>query len=122
MFEITKIGNVLDRVKTPADIGRPRHPCSLWNLQSNSKELGIFPQLPAAFAFTLLQAIVRYNFLAGFGRSHTRCRQLPSLLNSSELKFCLSAVGIFGFLAFESSREALKDRSEDEVLQDDGGR
>jgi hypothetical protein len=45
-----------------------------------------------------------------------------SLLNSSELKFRLSEVGIFGFLAFESSREALKDRSEDEVLQDDGGR
>jgi hypothetical protein len=31
------------------------------------------------------------------------------------LKFCLLAVGIFGFLVFESSREALKDRSEDEV-------
>jgi uncharacterized membrane protein YecN with MAPEG domain len=38
------------------------------------------------------------------------------------LKFCLSAVGIFGFLAFESSREALKDRNEDEVLHGDGGR
>jgi hypothetical protein len=45
-----------------------------------------------------------------------------SLLNSSESKFSLSEVGIFGFLAFELSREALKDRSEDEVLQDDGGR
>jgi len=38
------------------------------------------------------------------------------------LKFCLSAAGIFGFLVFESSREALKDRSEDEVLHGDGGR
>jgi uncharacterized membrane protein YecN with MAPEG domain len=38
------------------------------------------------------------------------------------LKFCLSAVGIFGFLAFESSREALKDRNEDEVLHGDEGR
>jgi hypothetical protein len=42
-----------------------------------------------------------------------------SLLNSRQLKFCLSAVGIFGFLAFESSREALKDRSEDEVRHTD---
>jgi hypothetical protein len=38
------------------------------------------------------------------------------------LKFCLSGVGIFGFLAFESLREALKDRNEDEVLHGDGGR
>lgn len=43
----------------------------------------------------------------------------PSLLNSRQLKFCLSAVGIFGFLAFESSREALKDRSEDEARHTD---
>jgi hypothetical protein len=42
-----------------------------------------------------------------------------NLLNSRQLKFCLSAVGIFGFLAFESSREALKDRSEDEVRHTD---
>ena len=47
---------------------------------------------------------------------------VASLLNSRELKFCLSAVGIFGFLAFELSGEALKDRSEDEVLHGDGGR
>jgi hypothetical protein len=33
-----------------------------------------------------------------------------------------SAVGIFGFLTFESSRKALKGRSEDEVLHDDEGR
>jgi hypothetical protein len=45
--------------------------------------------------------------------------ELPNLLNSRQLKFCLSAVGIFGFLAFESSREALKDRSEDEVRHTD---
>jgi len=44
---------------------------------------------------------------------------LSNLLNSRQLKFCLSAVGIFGFLAFESSREALKDRSEDEVRHTD---
>ena len=43
----------------------------------------------------------------------------PSLLNSRQLKFCLSAVGIFGFLAFESSREALKDRSEDQARHTD---
>ena len=52
---------------------------------------------------------------------HTR-KQAPSPNNSRQLKFCLSAVGIFGFLAFESSREALKDRNEDEVLHGDGGR
>jgi hypothetical protein len=46
-------------------------------------------------------------------------RSSTSLLNSRQLKFCLSAVGIFGFLAFESSREALKDRSEDEVRHTD---
>jgi hypothetical protein len=38
------------------------------------------------------------------------------------LKFRLSEVGIFGFLVFESSGEALKDRSEDEVLHGDGVR
>ena len=43
----------------------------------------------------------------------------PSLLNSRQLKFCLSAVGILAFLAFESSRGALKDRSEDEVRHTD---
>jgi hypothetical protein len=59
---------------------------------------------------------------APFASNPTTRIGLISLLNSSELKFCLSAVGIFGFLLFESSREALKDRSEDEVLHDDGGR
>ena len=43
----------------------------------------------------------------------------PSLLNSRQLKFCLSAVGIFGFLTFEPSCEALNDRSEDEVRHTD---
>ena len=42
-----------------------------------------------------------------------------SLLNSRQLKFCLSAVGIFGFLTFEPSCEALNDRSEDEVRHTD---
>ena len=51
-----------------------------------------------------------------------RMKQGSNLLNSRQLKFCLSAVGIFGFLAFESSREALKDRNEDEVLHGDEGR
>ena len=55
----------------------------------------------------------------GKERSKVRPFRSPSLLNSRQLKFCLSAVGIFGFLAFESSREALKDRSEDEVRHTD---
>lgn len=50
---------------------------------------------------------------------YTAGKYRASLLNSRQLKFCLSAVGIFGFLAFESSREALKDRSEDEVRHTD---
>jgi hypothetical protein len=51
--------------------------------------------------------------------NRTAYETMASLLNSRQLKFCLSAVGIFGFLAFESSREALKDRSEDEVRHTD---
>ena len=61
MFEITKIGNVLDRVKTPLTLGGLVI-LVLYGIYSQILKLGIFPQLPAASAFTLLQAIVRYLF------------------------------------------------------------
>ena len=64
----------------------------------------------------------RPEFCASFTWLDTYGEQTSSLLNSLESKFYRSTVGIFGFLAFESSREALKGRSEDEVLHDDGGR
>lgn len=61
MFDITKIGSVLDRVKTPLTLGGLVI-LVLYGIYSQILKLGIFPQLPAASAFTLLQTIVSYLF------------------------------------------------------------
>jgi hypothetical protein len=44
-------------------------------------------------------------------------KRYASLLNSRELRFCLSAVGFLGFSAFERSRAALGEPKEGAELQ-----
>ena len=60
MFEITKIGNVLDRVKTPLTLGGLVI-LVLYGIYSQILTSSVFSAV-AASAFTLLQAIVRYLF------------------------------------------------------------
>lgn len=60
-FNIAKIGGVLDRVKTPLTLGG-LVVIVLYAIYSQILNLKIFPQLPAASAFIIVQDIIRYLF------------------------------------------------------------
>ncbi len=60
-FDITKIGSVLDRVKTPLTLGG-LVVIVLYGIYSQVLKLNIFPQLPAASAFIIIRDIIGYLF------------------------------------------------------------
>jgi hypothetical protein len=60
-FDITKIGGVLDRVKTPLTLGG-LVVIVLYGIYSQILKLNIFPQLPAASAFVIIRDIIGYLF------------------------------------------------------------
>lgn len=60
-FDITKIGGVLDRIKTPLTLGG-LVVLVLYEIYSQILKLGIFPQLTATSAAVIVQDIIRYMF------------------------------------------------------------
>jgi hypothetical protein len=60
-FDLTRIGGVLDRVKTPLTLGG-LVVIVLYGIYSQILKLNIFPQLPAASAFIIIRDIIGYLF------------------------------------------------------------